>query len=130
MLGRLLAQYAVEVLLNWQLGSGGQCTTAGHLGRFLQAVFETDRVLDDAGRTLLVKPSAYEPYGFGIALVDTPAGRMLCHNGLLLGSATYMAYFPAKELSVTMNVNAMAIDGNGAMLADKLYGKVLQAINE
>ena len=49
---------------------------------------------------------------------------------LLLGSASYLAYFPDRGLSVTMNVNAAAYDEDGAMLADRLFGELMVTINE
>ena len=119
-----------DVLLRWEFGSGGQWTTVDDLARFLHTVGETDLILDDAGRALLLTPSAHQAYGFGMGFTDTPGGLMLHHQGLLLGSASYMSYFPERRLSVTMNVNAAAHDDDGVMIADKLFLQVMVAINE
>ncbi len=119
-----------ELLLRWEFGSGGQWTTVDDMAKFLHTVAETDVVLDDAGRALLLTPSAHEPYGFGMATLDTPSGTMLWHHGLLFGSASYLSYFPDSGLSVTMNVNADARGADRVMLADRLFGELMGVISE
>ncbi len=116
------------VASRWEAGSGGQWSTVHDQARFMKTVFETDRLVNDDGRALLLAGSEHAAYGFGFMWTQTPLGPMIYHHGRSFGYSSYMAYFPEARLAVAVNVNAISWRTPEATSADALFGAVMQAI--
>ena len=59
-------EVALDIAKRWEVGSGGQWSTADDVARFIRGIAETDLVLDDRGRNIALEGSAHSTYGFGL----------------------------------------------------------------
>lgn len=97
-------------------GAGGLYSTTHDLLKWEQGLFG-GRLLRPASLTLLTTP-VRDQYAFGVFAVEAEGNRTIAHSGGLDGFNTYMAYDPARRLTVVVlgNLNGPAPDSLGAAL--------------
>jgi len=111
--------------LLWGPASGGQWTTTADLTRFIRGVFESNAVSANV-RALITEGSAWAPYGLGMGKADTQYGTMHGHDGLVVGYATHVSYFPDSGVSIVLAANGTG--GGGTPLDGDLFNEVLEAV--
>jgi len=116
---------STPLALLWGPASGGQWTTTADLTRFIRAVFESGNVSDNV-RALITEGSTWAPYGLGMGQADTQYGRMHGHDGLVVGYATHVSYFPDSGISIVLAANGTG--GAGTPLDGDLFNAVLEAV--
>lgn len=97
-------------------GAGGLYSTTHDLLKWQQGLFG-GHLLRPASLTLLTTP-VRDQYAFGVFAVKAEGNTTIAHSGGLDGFNTYMAYDPARRLTVVVlgNLNGPAPDSLGAAL--------------
>ena len=97
-------------------GAGGLYSTTRDLLKWEQGLFG-GRLLRPASLTLLTTP-VRDQYAFGIFVARAGGNTTIAHSGGLDGFNTYMAYDPARRMTVIVlgNLNGPAPDSLGASL--------------
>ncbi|WP_343698383.1 serine hydrolase [Caulobacter sp.] len=97
-------------------GAGGLYSTTHDLLKWEQGLFG-GRVLRPASLKLLTTP-VRDGYAFGVFAVETEGNTTIAHSGGLHGFNTFMAYDPARRLTVVVlgNLNGPAPDLLGGSL--------------
>ena len=97
-------------------GAGGLYSTTHDLLKWEQGLFG-GRVLTPASLTRLTTP-VRDQYAFGVFVAKAEGNTTIAHSGGLDGFNTYMAYDPARRMTVIVlgNLNGPAPDSLGAAL--------------
>jgi CubicO group peptidase (beta-lactamase class C family) len=97
-------------------GAGGLYSTTHDLLKWERGLYG-GRLLRPASLTLLTTP-VRDRYAFGVFVVEAGGDTTIAHSGGLDGFNTYMAYDPARRLTVIVlgNLNGPAPDSLGASL--------------
>ena len=87
--------------------AGALYSTTGDLHRWTRALF-TGRVVSSESLSKMTTPNLGN-YAFGLSVRDVDGRRLIAHGGGINGFNTFLAYYPAAEITVVVLAN---INGN------------------
>lgn len=91
------------------ISSGSLCSTASDLTRWAH-LLATGRVMLPASYAkMTTRVSPLVPYGFGLVLSDILGQPAVSHNGGIDGYLSWLYYFPERDISVAVIINAWPV---------------------
>lgn len=92
------------------ISSGSLCSTAWDLGRWSHLLATGSVLLPASYATMTTRPpAAIGTYGFGVDLKNVLGRPAVSHDGAIDGFMSYLIYFPERDISVAIIVNAFPI---------------------
>lgn len=116
-------EFVYNVQFEWC--GGGWATTPGDLARWVGILYSGEAFDAPYLATLLdtVEAPALGPgveYGLGAMVRDTPAGRLVFHDGFMPGYLTSAGYFPEHGIAAALQLNGDDSRAVGRPLSDVL----------
>jgi CubicO group peptidase (beta-lactamase class C family) len=107
--GAFVLRPLTDVKAHAFVGSGGMCSTAADLARWMRALVGGRAVSVSSFRDMIT-PAAVSagftaPYGFGLSLRPLAGQAAVWHIGVLAGYTAVLAYFPERDVVIAAVAN-------------------------